>query len=62
MIGAPDRDALSERLASVEARVGREINVVTYTRREADRLLESGDSFVRDIVDGPRLNLIGGRS
>jgi predicted nucleotidyltransferase len=62
VIGAPDRDALSERLASVEARVGREINVVTYTRREADRLLASGDSFISDVLDGPRVNLIGGKN
>jgi predicted nucleotidyltransferase len=62
VIGTPDREALSERLASVESRVGREINVVTYTRREVDRLLASGDSFVRDVLEGPRVNLVGDRN
>lgn len=60
VIGAPDQEELSGRLAAVEQRVGRDVNVVTYTRDELERLVGSGDGFLRDVLAGPRVRLISG--
>ena len=61
VIGSPDPDLLTDRIAVVEQQVGREVSLVTYARSELDRLLRAGDTFVRDVFDEPRVELTGGR-
>ena len=57
LIGAVDRGALSERLVEVEQELGRDVNVVAYTRLELADLESAGDPFVVDVLAGPRTRL-----
>lgn len=54
VIGPVDRTALSERLVDVEQELGRDVNVVAYTRAELSDLASAGDPFVTDVLAGPR--------
>ncbi len=54
VIGPVDRAALSERLVEVEQELGRDVNMVAYTRAELDALASAGDPFVVDVLAGPR--------
>ncbi len=58
VIGRPDRLMLSERLAPVERRLGRDINVVSRT---ADQLRSRGDTdtFWRRVLSGPIVHVAG---
>ncbi len=53
-----DRAALSERLIELEQDLGRDVNVTAYDRAELDTLLKSGDPFLRDVFDQPRVRLL----
>jgi predicted nucleotidyltransferase len=54
VIGLVDRAALSERLVEVEQELGRDVNVVAYTRGELADLVSAGDPFISDVLAGPR--------
>jgi predicted nucleotidyltransferase len=54
VIGPVDRTALSERLVEVEQELGRDVNVVAYTRGELADLVSAGDPFISDVLAGPR--------
>jgi predicted nucleotidyltransferase len=54
LIGPVDRAALSERLVEVEQELGRDVNVVAYTRAELADLEAAGDPFVADVLANPR--------
>jgi hypothetical protein len=54
VIGPVDRAALSERLVDVEQELGRDVNVVAYTRGEVAVLVSAGDPFISDVLAGPR--------
>ena len=59
VIGSVDQEALTEQLTDVERDLGRDINVATYERAEVERLRKEGDPFVADVLEGPRVSLIG---
>jgi hypothetical protein len=54
VIAPVDRGAHSERLVEVEQELGRDVNVVAYTRAELADLKSAGDPFVVDVLAGPR--------
>jgi len=58
VVGAVDQVALSEQLVEVEQELGRDVNVVSYARDELDRLHESGDRFIAEVLAGPRVRLV----
>ncbi len=58
VVGAVDREALSERLVDVEQELGRDVNVVAYTRAELDDLIAGGDPFIADVMASPRTRLL----
>jgi predicted nucleotidyltransferase len=62
LIGPVDRAALSERLVDVEQELGRDVNVVAYTRAELADLESSGDPFVVDVLAGPRTRVALGET
>jgi predicted nucleotidyltransferase len=62
LIGPADRGALSERLVDVEQELGRDVNVVAYTRAELADLESSGDPFVVDVLAGPRTRVALGET
>ncbi len=48
----------TERLIEIEQDLDRDVNVTAYERAELDTLLESGDRFLRDVFDQPRVRLL----
>ena len=59
VIGAIDQELLSDRLTEVERSLDRDVNVVTYSREEFERLRQSKDLFVTNVMSGPRIELVG---
>lgn len=59
VLGHPDPHALRRRIRGVESQLGREIDVLAYTRAEFASLARSGNSLVRGIMRGPVTPLIG---
>ena len=57
IIGQPDREILSERLAEVEEELGREINTVRMTRDALRREQGQGSGFIEGVLSGRRLPL-----
>jgi predicted nucleotidyltransferase len=59
VVGTAGLRALQPTVQDTAARVGREINVSTYTRHEFTRKLRAGDPFLSRAVEGPRIALFG---
>jgi predicted nucleotidyltransferase len=58
IIGRPDRQVLSERLADLEERLGREINTVRMTREELEAGQAGGSGFLLEVFSGPRVSVV----
>jgi predicted nucleotidyltransferase len=59
VLGDADPHALRRRIRKVEARVGREIDLLAYRPDEFAALAESGNSLVRGIIRGPVTPVVG---
>lgn len=59
VIGEVDLDELADVAADVERIAGREINIVTYRRREFDRKVAEGSGFAVTVLRGALEPLIG---
>jgi predicted nucleotidyltransferase len=59
VIGTADPHRLRRRLRQVERLVGREIDVMAYTRAEFTELARGGNSFAQRIISGPVKALVG---
>lgn len=59
VIGEVDFEQLSTHIAGVGKRLGRSINVVTFTRAERESKLANEDPFALEVVRSPKLMLIG---
>ena len=59
IIGNPDTSLLNEKVAELEKRLKREINISIYSREEYGhkKLLKSG--FTIDVINNPKIMLIG---
>lgn len=53
------RRALGRSTSESSAVLGREVNVVRYTRDDLARRLSEGNAFVRGVLDGPRRWIVG---
>ena len=62
VIGDVDLHTLRKRVLAVEQRIGREIDVLAYTRDEFAQLARSGNSFARGVIRGPVRPLVGSTS
>jgi predicted nucleotidyltransferase len=60
LIGRIDQVALSERLQVAEQALGREVNAVADRREEFEDLARTGDAFLTDVIQGPRVALLAG--
>jgi predicted nucleotidyltransferase len=58
VIGRPDRLAVSERLAVVERKLGRDVNVVTRTEDQV-RTRRKADAFWRRVLSEPMILVAG---
>lgn len=59
VLGNADPHALRRRIRRVESQLGREIDLLAYSRAEFASLAKSGNSLVRGIMRGPVTPLIG---
>jgi predicted nucleotidyltransferase len=59
VVGDVDRDELLAAVRSVEALTAREIDVTAYRREEFDRRRKEGSGFLRTVLRGPLIQLIG---
>lgn len=59
ILGDIDVNAVKKRLRDVERRVGREVDLLTYTKDEFASLARSGNSFARGILRGPLTPVVG---
>ena len=59
VLGDADPHALRRSVRKVEARVGREIDVLAYRPDEFAALVESGNSLARGIISGPVTPVVG---
>ena len=60
VIGSADAGRLDSSLAAAESKLGREINYRLFKPREWARELKSGTPFLREVMGGPKLFVIGG--
>jgi len=59
IVGPAEFAEVVDALAGAEARLGREINPMVYSRLEFARQLSEGGHFVTSVVRAPRIPLIG---
>ncbi len=59
VVGDVDRTVLLVEVKRVENQVGREIDVTAYGRDEFDRRRDEGSGFIRTVLRGPLIQLIG---
>ena len=62
VVGTVDYTTLVQRVAEIQDRSGREINLVTIEPDELRRRLRTSSSFIRSILDAPKLPLVGSLS
>lgn len=59
IIGRPDEDELMEKIEALEKKLQREINYNIYSREEFGDRKKKGDSFILNILKGPKIVLKG---
>lgn len=59
VVGSAEFAEVTDALAAAEARLGREINPMVYSRAEFRRRLSEGGHFVTSVLRAPRFALIG---
>ncbi|OGL41647.1 MAG: hypothetical protein A2042_03745 [Candidatus Schekmanbacteria bacterium GWA2_38_11] len=59
VIGNPDTSLLNEKLAALEKRLGREINVTLYSWKEFEHKKREKSSFVKELLKSPKIMLVG---
>jgi len=59
LVGEVDLPALAEVIARLEDQLGREINYMVLTRAELAQRLAGGDPFIKNVLTGPKVMLIG---
>ncbi len=59
LVGEVDLLALSPVIALLEDQLGRRINYLPLTHKELAQRLANGDPFIRNVLAGPKIMLIG---
>jgi len=59
IIGNPDGSSLNEKIAGLEKKLQREINVTTYSPEEYKYRREANSGFILDVVKNPKILLAG---
>ena len=59
IIGNPDSSVLNEKIAGLEKKLQREINVTTYSPEEYKYRREANSGFILDVVKNPKILLAG---
>lgn len=59
IVGKVDFGTVAESLQGVERKLGREVNAKVFSRREWNARLRMGDPFAAEILEGPKIKLVG---
>ena len=59
VVGDMDRDELLTRVRKIERLAGREIDVTAYRSDDFERRRDEGSGFIRTVLRGPLIQLIG---
>lgn len=59
VVGSADFGSVIDALHGVEKKLGREVNAKVFSRREWNAKMKAGDAFVREILKGPKIVLVG---
>ena len=59
VIGNPDTSLLNERLAYLEKRLQREINITIYSWKEFEHKKREKSGFVKELLKSPKIMLAG---
>ena len=59
IIGNPDSSVLNKKIAGLEKKLQREINVTTYSPEEYKYRREANSGFILDVVKNPKILLAG---
>lgn len=59
VVGNVENNRLVTVLHPVARAIGREVNTIGYSPEEFDQKLADADGFLRRIVEGPRIDLVG---
>lgn len=60
VLGKVDHNELLEAVQPVGRAIGRELNVISYTREELAAKVAAGDAFVRAVLERPLVDVVGG--
>ncbi len=59
IVGSPDEDAIMPKIDALEKKLGREINYTIYPAGEFKQKLKKNDSFINNVLKGPKIILRG---
>lgn len=59
IIGRPDMKLLNDKIRDLEHKLRRDINILVYTRREYQAKKKAQSGFILDVVNNPKIMLIG---
>jgi len=59
IVGRTDEDALVTEIKKAEDLLKREINYVIFSRSEFEKKRKEGDSFIKEVLNSPKVFLIG---
>lgn len=60
VVGAVDEEALVKKVHALEEKLSREINYALFTEEEFRERKRKGDPFVKNVLKGSRIALVGG--
>jgi predicted nucleotidyltransferase len=59
VVGKARLDKVEDILSEIEQRLGRSVNIIFYSLREFQEKINSKDSFIRTVLNSPKIMLIG---
>lgn len=62
IIGNPDENKLIESISKLEKELDREINYHIYSEKDIEKKIKEKDSFIKSVIKGPKIMLIGKES
>jgi predicted nucleotidyltransferase len=59
VVGKARLDEVGDILSKIEQQLGRSVNIIFYSSREFQEKITLKDSFIRTVLNGPKIMLIG---
>lgn len=62
LVGKPDEDLLIAKISELENKLNREINYHIFSLKDWKKKIQEKDSFIKNILSGPKIFLIGDKN